>query len=171
MIFSYLGVGSNLNNPLQQVKMALCAIGKIEQSCISKASSLYCTHPWGVDVASQPLYINCVVLLETSLSPLDLLKKLLFIENQQGRVRHERLGPRTLDLDILLYGDSVLETEDLVLPHPRMMQRDFVLYPLAEIAPQLQIALPQSETRTVEQWRDGCVSHGIYRLQELTCHE
>lgn len=167
MVIAYIGIGSNLNNPLQQVKLSLAALAKIPQTEVIKVSSLYCTYPWGV--AEQPLYINAVAALKTTLLPLDLLKQLWIIENQQGRVRvsHERFGPRTLDLDILVYGDLCLTTETLVVPHPRIVERDFVLYPLAEIAPTLN--LPGNFAGNVTELRNICATQGIYRLE--TCYE
>jgi 2-amino-4-hydroxy-6-hydroxymethyldihydropteridine diphosphokinase len=162
----YIGMGSNLKNPLKQIDTAIEALKSIPLSRINTVSSLYCSQPW--DLSDQPLYINGVIQMETALPALDLLSALWQIENAQGRIRQERFGPRTLDLDILLYGNFIVQTPVLELPHPRMTERDFVLYPLAEIAPHL--CLPGRQNQSVKALRDQCKTPGIYRLMEMTCY-
>ncbi len=130
---AYIGLGSNLANPVAQLNRARIAIADItgvEEDCLS---GLYSSSPMGP--ADQPDYVNAVMAVDTSLTAHELLKCLQSIESGQGRVRTgERWGPRTLDLDILLYGDDIIETADLIVPHVGIAERAFVLYPLAEIA-------------------------------------
>ena len=134
----YLGIGSNLNNPLAQVRQAFAALQSMPDSRLVAQSSLYRSTPMGP--AGQPEYINAVACVETRLSADALLDVLQAIESAQGRVRSgERWGPRTLDLDVLLYGDEIISSVRLTVPHPGLQQRNFVLYPLHELAPQLQI--------------------------------
>ena len=134
----YIGIGSNLGNPEAQVQSALQFIGKIPQSQICKVSSLYLSKPMGPQ--DQPDYVNAVVSLKTGLEPLALLGELQKIETGHGRVRKgERWGPRTLDLDILLYGEKTLNLPRLTVPHPGLHERAFVLYPLQDINPELII--------------------------------
>ena len=137
-VVAYVGVGSNLQNPQQQAKDALLALDQITETRCIQSSSLYRSQPMGP--ADQPDYINAVAALETTLSARVLLQQLQDIEARQGRIRGaERWGPRTLDLDIILYNQSIVNEPDLVIPHPGMHERPFVLYPLHEIAPDIQI--------------------------------
>lgn len=132
----FIALGSNLEQPLKQVEAALEAIGRIEQTRLVKCSRYFRTAPLGPK--DQPDYLNAVVEVETSLSPEALLDATQKIELQQGRVRKdERWGPRTLDLDILLFGDCVINTPRLTVPHYDMHNRAFMLSPLADIAPDL----------------------------------
>jgi len=130
---AYIGLGSNLSNPVEQVKAAVAEIKKITQSSVVKVSSLYLSKPMGPQ--DQDDYVNAVLALETTLAPLALLDALQNIENKAGRVRKEnRWGARILDLDIILFGDTIINTERLVVPHYGMKEREFVLLPLTEIA-------------------------------------
>lgn len=136
MTLAYIALGSNLASPLDQVNAAIAAIGEIPNSRIVAVSSLYRTPPLGPP--DQPDYLNAAVALETDLAPEALLDYTQRIELQQGRVRKaERWGPRTLDLDIMLFGDITLNTERLTVPHYDMKNRGFMLWPLFEIAPSL----------------------------------
>ncbi len=138
MIRTYIAIGSNLSDPIGQANAAIDALKQIPESRLVVASSLYGSKPMGPQ--DQPDYVNAVVALDTHLSPLALLDKTQEIENAQGRVRKdERWGPRTLDLDILLYGQETLSCARLTVPHYGMKDREFVLYPLAEIAPELEL--------------------------------
>jgi len=138
VIQAYVGLGSNLNDPVRQVKTALAALHGIPETRCVRQSSLYRSAPLGP--SDQPDYINAVAMLDTRLSARQLLTELQAIERIHGRVRGaERWGPRTLDLDILLYGEMRLESEELTVPHPRLAERSFVLYPLCEIAPDLEV--------------------------------
>ncbi len=130
---AFVGLGANLEDPLQQIKQAIAELDAIEHTRVLVASSLYRSVPVGY--ANQPDFINAVAKLQTRLSPRDLLDALHVIENRHGRRRSMRNAPRTLDLDLLLYGMLVVHEEGLTLPHPRMHERAFVLLPLAEIAP------------------------------------
>lgn len=138
MPVAYIGLGSNLAQPELQLRQALEALAALPQTQVIAQSSLYVSEPLGP--ADQPDYVNAVAALETDLAPLELLAELQAIEVRQGRVREgERWGPRTLDLDVLLYGDLQSDDPQLTLPHPGLYERNFVLYPLAEIAPGLEI--------------------------------
>lgn len=135
MTLAYIALGSNLASPLDQVNAAITAIGEIPQSRIVAVSSLYRTPPLGPQ--DQPDYLNAAVALETELAPEALLDHTQRIELQQGRVRKaERWGPRTLDLDIMLFGELTLNTPRLTVPHYDMKNRGFMLWPLFEIAPE-----------------------------------
>ena len=137
-ITAYIGLGSNLSDPRAQVISAAKAISNISASKVITLSSLYLSKPMGPQ--DQDDYINAVIALETSLSALELLDALQGIENSAGRVRKDnRWGARILDCDILLYGNESIENERLTVPHYGMKLREFVLLPLAEIAPSLHL--------------------------------
>ncbi|TBL76806.1 2-amino-4-hydroxy-6-hydroxymethyldihydropteridine diphosphokinase [Obesumbacterium proteus] len=139
----YIALGSNLANPLHQVQSALNALAELPQTKLITTSSLYRTPPLGPQ--DQPDYLNAVVALDTDLSAENLLDHTQKIELEHGRVRKdERWGPRTLDLDILLFGDEIINTERLTVPHYDMKNRQFMLYPLAEIAPELHFPTGES---------------------------
>jgi len=131
----YIGLGSNLDTPREQVSRALTELAELSDCRNLTHSSLYRSDPVGPP--GQPDYINAVACLETLLSPLQLLDALQAIEQTHQRVRIQHWGPRTLDLDLLLYGDQVIQNERLTVPHAFMLVRNFVLYPLAEIDPNL----------------------------------
>lgn len=136
MTLVYIAIGSNLASPLEQVNAAIRALADIPDSRVVSVSSLYRTPPLGPQ--DQPDYLNAAVALETSLAPEALLDHTQRIELQQGRVRKaERWGPRTLDLDIMLFGDALINSERLTVPHYDMRNRGFMLWPLFEIAPDL----------------------------------
>jgi 2-amino-4-hydroxy-6-hydroxymethyldihydropteridine diphosphokinase len=137
-LLAYIGIGSNLDNPVAQVQEAIEELGAIPDSILIARSSLYSSKPMGS--AAQPDYANAVVAVDTVLSPQALLQALLAIERRQGRVRTgEKWGPRILDLDLLLYGNRVIATAELTVPHPGLHERDFVLVPLEEIAGDINI--------------------------------
>lgn len=137
-VTAYIGLGSNLANPAEQIKSARTAITQIAGVRELAFSGLYHSPPMGPQ--DQPDYVNAVMCVATDLPPMDLLRNLQRIENDQGRVRKiERWGARTLDLDVLIYGDQIIELPDLIVPHPGLADRAFVLYPLYEIAPQLLV--------------------------------
>lgn len=136
MTLAYIAIGSNLASPLEQVNAAVQALSEIPQSRLVAVSAFYRTPPLGPQ--DQPDYLNAVVVLETSLDAETLLDNTQRIELQQGRQRKaERWGPRTLDLDIMLFGDEVINTERLTVPHYDMKNRGFMLWPLFEVAPEL----------------------------------
>ena len=132
MIKVIIAIGSNLGDPVAQAEAAIDALHQLPESTVTAVSSLYSSSPMGPQ--DQPDYINAVVEIETALSPLALLDLTQKIELETGRVRKdERWGPRTLDLDIILFGDQTIDNERLIVPHYGMKEREFVLYPLAEI--------------------------------------
>ncbi len=134
---AYIGLGSNLHDPLTQLRRALSALKVLPDSQLIACSRFYHSPPMGP--ANQPDYLNAVCALDTALAPLELLHALQAIEQAQGRERGERWGARTLDLDLLMYAAQVMTSAELVLPHPGLHVRDFVLLPLNEIAPTLDI--------------------------------
>ena len=137
-VIAYIGLGSNLAKPVEQIKSARTAIASITGVQELAFSSLYHSLPMGPQ--NQPDYVNAVMCVATDLLPMDLLRCLQNIENDHGRVRKgERWGARTLDLDILIYGDQEIDLPDLTVPHKGLAERSFVLYPLFEIAPQLAV--------------------------------
>lgn len=143
---AYIGLGSNLSEPIKQVQAAINEIKKIAQSHVINVSSLYLSKPMGPQ--DQDDYINAVLALETKLTPLELLDALQSIENKAGRVRKEnRWDARILDLDIILFGNQIINTERLVVPHYGMKEREFVLLPLAEITTDLTLPSPIAADR------------------------
>jgi 2-amino-4-hydroxy-6-hydroxymethyldihydropteridine diphosphokinase len=134
---AYVGIGSNLEDPRLQVLRAFDELAEVPDSRVTARSSLYRSAPIGH--AEQPDFINAVAALETKLAPDDLLAALQSIEVRHGRQRSFPNAPRTLDLDVLLYADARIDEPGLVVPHPRMHERCFVLEPLLEIAPQVRI--------------------------------
>lgn len=128
----YLGIGSNMDDPVHQVRKAIDALRAVGE--VSAVSTLYRTTPWGK--TDQPEFVNAAVALDTQLRPRPLLHALKRLERELGRDEHSvRWGPRRIDFDILAYGDERIDESDLVIPHPRLHERAFALVPLAEIAP------------------------------------
>jgi len=134
---AYVALGANLADPVAQVRAAFEALRSVPETRLAKASSLYRTAPVGIH--GQPDFINAVALLETDLDAEMLLAQLFAIEAAFGRRRDFHHAPRTLDLDLLLFDDAIIETPSLRVPHPRMHLRAFVMQPLAEIAPDCRI--------------------------------
>ncbi|WP_444997100.1 2-amino-4-hydroxy-6-hydroxymethyldihydropteridine diphosphokinase [Aliikangiella sp. IMCC44359] len=135
---AFIGIGANLNNPKKQVKQAFILLNDIVKTQLVKNSSLFLSDPMGPQ--DQDDYVNAVALISTDLEPFHLLEKLQEIEHKQGRVRkQERWGPRVLDLDLLLYNDNIIDHPKLKVPHYGMHVRNFVIMPLAEIAPNLKL--------------------------------
>ena len=132
----YIGLGSNLADPRAQVEQALQALAALPRTTRVRSSRLYRSDPWGR--ADQPEFVNAVAGLQTELTPRELLDALLVIERKAGRERDAtRWGPRVLDLDLLVYGDQIIDEPGLHVPHPHLQERAFVLLPLADIAPDL----------------------------------
>ncbi len=158
MTLAWIGLGSNQHRPFEQIQAGLKAIDDLPGSRLVDVSQAYRSAPWGG--VEQPDFVNAVASLDTALDARTLLDHLQAIENRQGRRRLVRWGPRTLDLDLLVFGDQQCDGPELTLPHPRLHQRAFVLLPLASLAPQLEVpgkgrvdallsALPASEKASV----------------------
>lgn len=152
MIRAYVALGSNLGNPVATVNDAIEALAALRGSVLKAMSSLYRTAPVGLK--RQPDFINAVVALDTRLPATDLLDELFALEARFGRERSVKNAPRTLDLDLLLYGELVQDDPVLTLPHPRMHERAFVLVPLAEIAPQAMVPGRGTAAELLETCRD-----------------
>jgi 2-amino-4-hydroxy-6-hydroxymethyldihydropteridine diphosphokinase len=154
----YIGMGSNLADPAEQLRSAVEALGQLPQTTLVGVSAFYQSDSL---LPGQPRYTNAVAALDSSLSPIQLLDALQAIENDQGRERLERWGPRTLDLDILLFGDRLIDEPRLKVPHYQIQERAFVLYPLAELAP-ADLHLPDG--RTLADLLAACPFIGLERL-------
>ncbi len=153
----YIGMGSNLADPAEQLREAIKALGQLPDTSLSGVSAFYVSDSL---LPGQPRYTNAVAALNTGLEPLALLDALQGIENGQGRERLERWGPRTLDLDILLFGDRLIDEPRLKVPHYHMHARAFVLYPLAELAPGITFA----DGRRLDDLLADCPFEGLERL-------
>ena len=147
MPLAYIGFGSNIGDRLAHIQNAIHTLSKTEGIALQKVSSVYTTDPVGYEAQAQ--FLNGVAAIETSLAPLSLLHTLKHIETAIGRKHRIRWGPREIDLDILIYGDLCVQTEKLVIPHPEMHLRGFVLVPLEEIAPNLVHPVCQESIRTL----------------------
>ena len=154
----YIGMGSNLAAPDQQLHRAVQALAGLPGTALAGVSAFYQSDSL---LPGQPRYTNAVAALDSDLAPLDLLDALQAIENDQGRERLERWGPRTLDLDILLFGDRLIDEPRLKVPHYHMHARPFVLYPLAELAP---ASLELADGRTLAQLLNDCPFIGLERI-------
>ncbi len=157
---TFIALGSNLQNPAAQVRAAAADLARLPGTGLTRCSSLYRTAPVGL--TDQPDFINAVCQVETTLTAPGLMQTLLDIEHAHGRVRDIPGGPRTLDLDLLLYGDLACQDPGLTLPHPRLHERAFVLYPLHEIAPDLVVP----GRGRIEDLLAGCGGQDIERLAE-----
>ncbi len=154
-VIATIGLGANLNDPAAQVEYALAELDRLPATRLVARSSLYASTPVGY--VDQPDFINAVAQVETGLAPRALLAALLEIEHRHGRERSFRNAPRTLDLDLLLYGAAHFHEEGLTLPHPRMHERAFVLLPLLEIAPDTEIP---GRGRAAD-WLAACSGQGV----------
>ncbi|MDR0277432.1 MAG: 2-amino-4-hydroxy-6-hydroxymethyldihydropteridine diphosphokinase [Paucimonas sp.] len=154
----YIGLGSNLANPQEQLRSALEALAQLPDTQLAGVSSFYASDSLS---PGQPRYTNAVAALDTTLAPIALLDALQGIEADQGRERKERWGPRTLDLDILLYADQVIDEPRLKVPHYHMQARPFVLYPLAELVPE---GFCLADRRPLAQLLADCPFVGLERL-------
>ncbi|MFZ7172933.1 2-amino-4-hydroxy-6-hydroxymethyldihydropteridine diphosphokinase [Avibacterium volantium] len=161
----YIALGSNLATPVQQLENALHALQQLPHSQLVAVSHFYQSKPLGPQ--DQPDYVNAVACLTTALAPLDLLDQLQRIEQEQGRVRLRRWGERTLDLDILLYGDEIIQSERLTVPHYDMQHREFVIVPLYDIAPNLTLPDGKNVADLVQQFHH----HEMKILQKSTALE
>lgn len=154
LITVHIALGSNLGDRAAHLHAAIAAIAKLPGTTILRISPFLETEPVGP--VSQPLFLNAAAALQTRLSARDLLNHLLAIERSEGRQRQsgQRWGPRTLDLDLLLYGDAIIESPDLTIPHPRLHERMFVLGPLAEISPDVRIPVLNATIRELKERLD-----------------
>lgn len=156
----YIGMGSNLADPAEQLRSAVEALAQLPQTQLVEVSGFYQSDSL---LPGQPRYTNAVAALDSTLPPLDLLDALQAIENGQGRERLERWGPRTLDLDIVLFGDRLIDEPRLKVPHYHMQERAFVLYPLAELAP---ADLHLADGRSLKALLAACPFVGLERLSQ-----
>lgn len=159
MTVAALGLGGNIGDPAAAMAKALHELDTHENCRLLAVSGLYRTPPWGK--TDQADFFNCCALVETSLTAPALLQLCLDIEKGMKRVRTERWGPRTIDIDVLTYGDEVVVTESIEVPHPRMTERAFVLMPLAEIAPNIDV-----RGKPVREWLQQADRSGIVRTNE-----
>ena len=171
LVKAYIGLGSNMARPAEQLNKALQALATLARCSLSRASSFYASKPMGPQ--DQPDYVNAVAELDTELSPMALLRALQAIELQQGRERQgQRWGPRTLDLDLLLYGQQTIELTELLVPHYGLKDRAFVLVPLAEIAPRLEFPCGAKISELVDSCDVGSVdkltSDNVINIQTLS---
>ncbi|MFC1747576.1 2-amino-4-hydroxy-6-hydroxymethyldihydropteridine diphosphokinase [Pseudomonadota bacterium] len=158
LVTAYVGLGSNLDHPQQQINRAIHELAALPSTESVVASSLYRSAPLGPQ--DQPDFVNAVAEVKTSLDAHELLHQLQSLEQLHQRVRERHWGPRTLDLDLLLYGATIIQTDDLIVPHPGLVERNFVLIPLYEIAPGL--TLP--DNRSLVDLLQGCPSDGLQRI-------
>jgi 2-amino-4-hydroxy-6-hydroxymethyldihydropteridine diphosphokinase len=159
----YFSLGSNIGDKLNHIELAIQELA-LHTGEISKKSSLYATEPWGK--TNQEDFLNQIVAIKTGLTPENLLKKILTIEIQLGRIRNKRNDPRTIDIDILMYNDLVIATNELIVPHPRMHLRNFVLIPMTEIAP--AIVHPVFK-KTMLELLDACKDNS--HVKKMNLHE
>lgn len=157
MAQAYVGLGSNLQNPLQQILQALDELTQIPKTTLQKKSHIYQSAAIGPE---QDDFINAVVLLETELTPIELLDQLQTLEQSHQRTRKVHWGPRTLDLDILLYDQSQIDSERLTIPHRFLHQRAFVLLPLMDINPELQLP----DGKHIKDYLESCSDQTIFPL-------
>ncbi len=142
---AYIGLGGNIGDVLSNMRNALRALDDHHDISVVQISNVYKTPPWGIE--DQDWFLNACAKVETTLSGQELLKQCLNAEMELKRVRDVRWGPRTIDLDVLVYADISINEEDLQVPHPRMHERGFVLLPMADIAPNLVV-----KGKTIKQW-------------------
>ncbi|MFT3742255.1 MAG: 2-amino-4-hydroxy-6-hydroxymethyldihydropteridine diphosphokinase [Gammaproteobacteria bacterium] len=153
MAIAYIGLGSNLQNPAEQIRLALAALGNLPHSQVRAVSSLYRTEPLEC-AAPQPDFINAVAAVETSLTVSTFFSQLQILETQLGRERNGvKNQPRLIDLDLLLFDQIQTNTSELILPHPRLKKRNFVLIPLLEIAPTVQLPGVESLEGLIQELR------------------
>lgn len=158
MTDAWIGIGANLGDPRAQVLKGIEELGLIPQTRLAARSSLYRTA--AIDATGQPDYVNAVARIDTNLTAVELLAQLQAIEDRGGRERPYRNAPRTLDLDLLLYGEERIETPTLCVPHPRMHERAFVLAPLLEIEPEAGIP----GLGPAREWNARCAGQAVERI-------
>ena len=156
----YLSLGSNLGDRRANLETAIGRLGELGE--VKAVSSFYETEP--VELAAQPWFFNCAIALETEMMPRRLMGRVLAIERAMGRSRLQPKGPRTIDIDILLFGNSVVDTRELVIPHPALHERRFVLEPLSEIGGSVRHPVFK---RTIRELRDA-LPHGTGAVKKIT---
>lgn len=169
MMVATIGLGSNLERPREQIKTALSELNDLPQTRLLAQSSLYRSPPLAslnVGSSEQSDYTNAVAVVETTLEPLALLRALQALENTHGRVREEHWGPRTLDLDLLLYGDQIMDSETLKIPHAGLYERNFVLYPLAELAKDHAMEITIPGERGLQELVENCPRGDLEKIVE-----
>jgi 2-amino-4-hydroxy-6-hydroxymethyldihydropteridine diphosphokinase len=158
----FLGLGSNLGDRVDTIRKVQEMVSSIPGVTLVSSSSLYETEPVGI--SDQPMFVNAVLEIETDLSPKELFLKLKDIEAKMGRRKTVRWGPRIIDIDILLFGDRIIEERDLTIPHPEMAKRGFVLVPLCEIAPEMK---HPRHKKTIREIADGLDDiSGVEKIEE-----
>ena len=161
---AYLGLGSNLGDRFRNLSEAVLRLNKVDGIEVQKISSVYETDPVGDSL--QPKYLNAAIQVETALDARDLLKACMAVERDMGRVRHERWESRVIDIDVLFYDDAVMGSKELTLPHPLLHEREFVLRPLADIAPDL--VHPMLEKSVAQLLEEVEISEGVERMDDLS---
>jgi 2-amino-4-hydroxy-6-hydroxymethyldihydropteridine diphosphokinase len=156
---AFLGLGSNLGDREAYLKVSREAVNKLKKTTIIRSSSIYETEPWGIK--KQRPFLNQIIEIETELTPLKLFAACQNIEIKLKRRETEKWGPREIDIDLLLYGDSIIDNKKIQIPHPRLSERRFVLIPLSEIAPQLRVP---GLGRSVEELLDACPDRGAVKF-------
>ena len=159
-VFATLSLGGNVGDVRESFRFALASLAHADGVEVVATSSVYRTAPWGK--TDQPAFLNMAVLLRVTLSPRALLNLCLDIESQRGRNRAEKWGPRSLDLDVLTYGDAQIEQEGLTIPHPHLHERAFVLVPLAEITPDTLV-----KTKSAEAWLAALDASDVEKVEGL----
>lgn len=162
---AYIGLGSNLGSREQQLKQAVSELHRHPDITVTGCSNIYETAPVGY--VAQGSFLNMVICINTTLAPLELLDVMLAIENKLGRIRHFVNGPRTIDLDLLLYEDVTMDSEQLMLPHPRMYERGFVLIPLHE----LMTVRQDKDRELISQYMSKCEKDGVVLWREVNWQE
>lgn len=158
-VVACLGLGGNLGDPVHAMAAALRLVNGDADTRVTAVSAVYRTPPWGK--TDQPDFLNCAAMVATRRSPRELLDLCLETERSLKRVRSERWGPRTVDLDVLVYGDAAIDEPGLAIPHPRMAERAFVMVPLAEIAPDLSIGGVPAGKRAASMDTSGIVRQDL----------
>ena len=155
----YIGLGSNLDDPMLQIQTAVTALQALPHTHVTACSSLWVSKPMGP--SDQPDYVNAVVALSSALAPLAVLAACQAIEQAQRRIRTRHWGPRTIDLDVLLFGGEQIHLPTLIVPHPGITERGFVLAPLHQIAPDICIA-----GKSINHWLEKCDRNGLQALDQ-----
>lgn len=158
-ITAYIGIGGNVGDVFENMKSALNLLNEHSSISVNQISNIYKTPPWGIE--DQDWFLNACISVETTLTAQELLKSCLEVEVALKRIREIRWGPRTIDLDVLVFGEENIAQENLQVPHPRMHERAFVLMPMADIAPDLFL-----NGKTISQWLEAIDATGIQKTDK-----